>query len=63
MLSDPTYAGVGGILFWTSARRGLSFSSIQPGRKSQQQESGVEVGLPVTPDGAPRVRCFRYCRE
>jgi hypothetical protein len=60
MLSDPTYAGVGGILSFIGPQPDEDPVSrpIQPGRKSQQQESGVEVGIPVTPDGAPSVKMF-----
>jgi hypothetical protein len=60
MLSHPTYAGVGGILSFIGPQADEDSVSrpIRPGRKSQQQESGVEVGMPVTPDGAPNVKMF-----
>jgi hypothetical protein len=60
MLSDPTYAGVGGILSFTGPQADEDSVSrpIRPGRPRQQHESGVEVGIPVTPDGAPSVKMF-----
>jgi hypothetical protein len=61
MLSHPTYAGVGGILSFIGPQADEDSVSrpIRPGRKSQhQQESGVEVGILATPDGAPNVKMF-----
>jgi hypothetical protein len=60
MLSDPTYAGVGGILSFIGPQADEDSVSrpIRPGRPRQQHEPGVEVGNPVTLDGAPSVKMF-----
>jgi hypothetical protein len=56
MLSDPAYAGVGGILSFIGPQPDEDSVSrpMRPGRQRQPpQESGVEVGIPVSPNGAP----------
>jgi hypothetical protein len=60
--TDTTCAGFGGILSFIRPQPDEDSVSrpIRPGRQRQQQnqESGVEVGIPVTFDGAPSVKMF-----
>jgi hypothetical protein len=60
LLSDPAYAGVGGILSFIGPQPDEDSvpRPIRPGRQQQNQppqESGIEVGIPATPGSSVKM--------